>query len=87
MDSTMAEALAVWETVKFCVNQEWQQMIIEGDALMALNNPGQCWSDYGHLIEDTKVLLERVEPLDISHVNPYTGYIGCESVFRLHLDR
>lgn len=71
-DPAMAEALAAWETVKFCFDRGWKNIILEGDALsivLALRNSGQCCSAYGHVIEDTKVLLERVEPVAIKHIN------------------
>jgi hypothetical protein len=51
-----------------CATHGMQRVLIEGDALSivaALRKLGQCWSSYGHLIEDTRVLLERVQPLDI----------------------
>jgi hypothetical protein len=39
----------------------------------ALHMLGQCCSSYVHLIEDTRVLLERVQPLDVRHVNQSTN--------------
>jgi ribonuclease HI len=71
-DPAMAEAFAAWEAVNFCFDRGWKNIIFEGDALsivLALRNTGQCWSAYGHVIEDTKVLLERVESVAIKHVN------------------
>jgi len=45
MDPATAEALAVWEAVRFYDSQGWQRVLIEGDAqsiVMALRKRGQC---------------------------------------------
>jgi hypothetical protein len=37
--------------------------------VMALRKRGQCWSPHGHLIDDIKVLFQRVIPLEINHIS------------------
>lgn len=43
---------------------------LEGDALEVVNNLKQeyCWNRYGQLIEDTRVILNRLQFWDVGHV-------------------
>ncbi len=58
---TIVEALAAWEAVRFYLDNGLERVVLEGDALVVVNALSQftaCWSSYGHLIDDTKLLQE-----------------------------
>jgi len=79
IDPTTAEALAAWEAVRFCIDSGLTRVVVEGDAQIvvnALNQRSACWSSFGHLIDDTKILLERLLSVNIRHVKRSTNMVA-----------
>lgn len=60
-DPVVAEAYSAWETVELSVQLGLSQANIESDSLevvKALCSASKCWSNYGHLIDDAKSLVQ-----------------------------
>jgi hypothetical protein len=69
-DPTVAKVVVAWKGVAFCRTLGFQRVIFEGDALEivnALRQDSPCWSHYGQMIEDTKVLLYSFPSWSIRH--------------------
>lgn len=66
MDSSLAAALgSAWYAVKLGCDMGSSHVHLEGDTLSvvaALKKNGPCGSSFGHLIEDTRLWLQRVLP-------------------------
>lgn len=63
-DPTTAKALAAWKMVEFCINPEFENVVLEGDCqelVQALVSEDDCWGRFGLLINDTKQLLRRIK--------------------------
>lgn len=59
-DPSVVEAVATWKAVVFCIEKGFQRIYLKGDALeivQALRQEAPSWSQYGQLIEDTRVRL------------------------------
>jgi ribonuclease HI len=70
-DSDTAAALAVWRAIGFCKEMGFSRMIFEGDALVvikALNSDAVCWSRYGHVMDDSRILLKDFSQVSVQHV-------------------
>jgi hypothetical protein len=70
-DSISAEAIAAWESVKFCEAHHWLQVLFEGDSsaiASALTHDLPCLQSFGHLIADTRHLLGGFHFYKIQHV-------------------
>jgi ribonuclease HI len=68
---TAAEAMGVWYAANMCKSMEIMEVILEGDSLevvQALQKEGSCWSSYGQLINDAKILLHGVRSWEVRHV-------------------
>jgi ribonuclease HI len=71
VDPAVAEAYAALKAVEFCCDLGLWNILLEGDALeivnaLLLDDPS--WSRYGHLIDDTKLLLQRFCSWEVQHV-------------------
>jgi ribonuclease HI len=56
-DPAMAEALAAWEAIKFCLDRGWKNIILEGDARLV----------YCVGFEKHRSVLECLWPCDRRH--------------------
>jgi len=71
MDPMVAEALGAWIAVKFGCELGFTQVHLEGDSLNVvsiLKKTGPCCTSLGHLIEDTRLWLQRLDPFCVYHV-------------------
>ena len=69
-DPTIVEAIATWKMVDVCISSGFPKVILEGDSLKvvnALQSDGCCWSRYGTIINDAKVLLNSLQEWQICH--------------------
>jgi hypothetical protein len=60
-EPTIGEALASFHAASFCKDLGIQQLWLEGDAKIivdVLNSNGSTWSRYGHIVEDTRSILQ-----------------------------
>jgi ribonuclease HI len=70
-DPTVAEAVAAWRAVQFCIEHDFQDIFLEGDALeivQALHQDTPNRSRYGQLIEDTRDCLNSRHSWVVSHI-------------------
>jgi ribonuclease HI len=71
VDPTTAEAVGAWQTVEFCRQMGFSEIIIEGDSIevvQALRRGDSCWTSYGTVINDAKRGLLNVPQWEVSHV-------------------
>lgn len=71
-EPTTAEAIAACKAAQFCREQDFQHIIMEGDALMVvegLMQEGPSWQRYGHLIAEARNFLNGLVSWKISHVH------------------
>lgn len=69
-DPTTAEAIAAWKMAEVCVTLGYSKVILEGDSLEVVNSmqvDGSCWSRYGTMINDAKVLLNSIQEWKFCH--------------------
>jgi hypothetical protein len=69
-DPTTAEAVATWKMAEVCVNLGYSRVILKGDSLEIVNSlqmDGSCWSRYGAMINDAKVLLNSIQEWKVCH--------------------
>lgn len=62
-DPFVAEVVAAWKVVKFRRELGFQNIMMEGDMpeiVHALQKEGCCWSMYGQLIDDARILLNGI---------------------------
>jgi ribonuclease HI len=91
-DSTSAEAIAAWESVKFCETQQWHQVLFEGDSsaiASALTHDLPCLQSFGHLIANTRHLLGRFHSYKIQHVQRsanQVAYLIAKGAFKISSD-
>jgi hypothetical protein len=67
---TIAEAIAAWKMVDVCISSGFTKVILEGDSLEVVNSMQSnecCWSRYGTMINDAKVLLNSLQKWQICH--------------------
>ena len=67
----VAEMLVAINAIIWCQEQNFQDVIFEGDALQVVkevNSNRHCSSYYGHLVEDVKHGLRRLKSAKFSHV-------------------
>jgi hypothetical protein len=71
VEPVVAETLAALSAIQWCQEQSFQDVIFEGDALQVVkevNSDRPCSSYYGHLVEDVKVGLRRLNSTRFCHV-------------------
>merc|ERR1712100_259600 len=59
------------KTVCFARDLRFSKIILEGDALQvvqALKKPGRNWCRYGHIIEETREILQSLQTWRTTHV-------------------
>jgi hypothetical protein len=69
-DPTTAEAVAAWKMAEACVSLGYSKVILEGDSLEIVNSLQKddcCWSRYGAMINDAKVLLDSLQEWKVCH--------------------
>ena len=69
-DPTTAEAITSWKMAEACVTLGYSKVILEGDSIEIVNSmqsDGSCWSRYGTMINNTKVLLDSLQEWKVSH--------------------
>jgi hypothetical protein len=70
-ESTTAEAVAVWKLADVCSSLGLTKIMLEGDSLevvKALQTEGPCWSRFGLMINDAKILLNSLQEWRVCHV-------------------
>jgi hypothetical protein len=70
-DPAMAEAVAAWRTVELACSLDLESIMLEGDSLevvQALKKNGSCWSSYGQVVNEMKMLLEHFQVWEVNHV-------------------
>ena len=70
-EPTTAEAIAVWKLVDVCLSLGYAKVVLEGNSLevvKALQTEGPCWSRFGLMIKDAKILLNSLQEWRVSHV-------------------
>jgi len=70
-DLVVAEAIGAQCAVQFCRNLGLQSIELEGDAreiILALSNPAEVDSIHGHLLIETRQMLESLFSWRVSHV-------------------
>jgi ribonuclease HI len=71
VEPVVAETFAALTAITVCLEQNFQDVIFEGDALQVVNEVNSdkhCSSYYGHLVEDVKHGLKRLKSAKFSHV-------------------
>jgi hypothetical protein len=71
VEPVVAETFAALTAIIVCLEQNFQDVIFEGDALQVVkevNSDKHCSSYYGHLVEDVKQGLKRLKSAKFSHV-------------------
>jgi hypothetical protein len=71
IDLITAEAVGVRETVAFCQQMGFSNIIMEGDSLEViheLTRDDNCGTSYGMMINDTKLGLLTIPTWEINHV-------------------
>jgi hypothetical protein len=71
VDPSMAEAMEAWHVVTLGCDLGISQVHFKGDSLnvvSVLKKEGPCWSTFGHLIEDSKLCLNRLLPFFVHHI-------------------
>lgn len=61
-DPSLAEALATWQASDLIQRLDMRKVILEGDVLsivQAMQKEGECWSEFGQLVNDAKEMLSR----------------------------
>jgi hypothetical protein len=69
-DLATAEAIATWKTTKVCTLMGFQKVILEGDSLevvKALQGDGCCWSRFGTMINDAKIIFNNLQEWQVCH--------------------
>jgi ribonuclease HI len=75
----VAETLAAINAIILCQEQNFQDVIFEGDALQVVkevNSDRHCSNYYGHLVEDVKHGLRRLKSAKFSHVCHSTNVVA-----------
>jgi ribonuclease HI len=70
-EPTTAEAIAAWKLADICSSLGFARVVLEGDSLevvKALQTEGPCWSRFGLLINDAKILLNSLQEWRVCHV-------------------
>jgi hypothetical protein len=70
-EPTTAEAVAVWKLADVCSSLGLSKIVLEGDSLevvKALQMEGPCWSRFGIMINDIKILLNSLQEWCVCHV-------------------
>ncbi|XP_059429029.1 uncharacterized protein LOC132162828 [Corylus avellana] len=70
-DPTIAEAIAARASVELVRQLGFQSVIFEGDSLVvvkALSSEDRCWSQFGMLIEETKIILRSCGSWEVCHI-------------------
>jgi ribonuclease HI len=84
VEPVVAETLTALFAILWCQEQNYHAVIFEGDALQvvnAVNNDRQCSSYYGHLVEDVKLGLRRVNCTRFCHVRRSANTTAHELAF------
>jgi ribonuclease HI len=84
VEPVVAETLAALFAILWCQEQNYHDVILEGDALQvvnAVNNDRQCSSYYGHLVEDVKLGLRRLNCTKFCHVRHSANAAAHELAF------
>ncbi|XP_059436307.1 uncharacterized protein LOC132169261 [Corylus avellana] len=71
VEPVIAEALAALHAIILCQEENFQNVVFEGDSLQvvqAINSDSQCNSKYGHLIEDIKKGTRSLASSIFTHV-------------------
>lgn len=83
----VAEAMAASDAALFVHNLQVEKMIMEGDALLvlsALQNTGEsCSSPHGHLIMDTRQLMQRIPNWSHKHTRREANKIAYRLVITI----
>jgi hypothetical protein len=72
VEPMVVEIFAALTAVTVCLEQNFQDMMFEGDVLQVVkevNSDRHCNSYYGHLVEDVKHGLRRLKSAKFSHVH------------------
>jgi hypothetical protein len=68
---TTAEAIVAWKLADVCLSLGFAKVVLEGDSLevvKALQMEGPCWSRFGLMINDAKILLNSLQEWRVYHV-------------------
>jgi hypothetical protein len=71
VELVVTETFAALTAITMCLEQNFQDVIFEGDALQVVkevNSDKHCNNYYGHLVEDVKHGLKRLKSAKFSHV-------------------
>jgi ribonuclease HI len=90
VEPVVAETLAALNAILWCQEQNFQEVIFEGDALQVVkdvNTEEQCSSYYGHLVEDAKHGLRSLNGARFCHVRRSANAAAHElaSIARNHV--
>jgi hypothetical protein len=90
VEPMVAETLAALSAILWCQEQSFQDVIFEGDALQVVkevNSDRQCSTYYGHLVEDVKFGLRRLNCTRFCHVRRSANAAAHElaSLVRTHV--
>lgn len=79
IDPTMGEAMAAFQAVSLCQALGVPTLILEGDALRvvnALNSKDIDYSKMGHIVEDTRQLLQSIPQWSCCYVKRDANYVA-----------
>jgi ribonuclease HI len=90
VEPVVAETLAALNAVLWCQEQNFKEIIFEGDALQVVkdvNTAEQCSNYYGHLVEDVKHGLRSLTCARFCHVRRSANAAAHElaSLARTHV--
>jgi hypothetical protein len=70
-EPTTTEAIAAWKLADVCLSLGFAKVVLEGDSLevvKALQTKGPCWSRFGLMINDVKILLNSLQEWRVCHI-------------------
>jgi ribonuclease HI len=80
-EPVVAETLAAFNAILLCEEHNFQDVILEGDALQVVkevNSDKHCSSYFGHLVEDVKNGLRSLNSAKFSHVRRSANVVAHE---------
>ena len=71
-DPMVAVATAIWAAANLVCQLGLSNLKLEGDFLVVvktLSNEDRSWTNYGHLPEEVKIILNNCQSWEVSHVS------------------